>query len=93
MNLHNDRMARNLAKAIIAIKQLDAQGCTVVDVSIANATPLIRIDGTGTEGLKGVQARSITISGVTHRTLVVMVEDCRVEWSESFLVAREAQRA
>lgn len=93
MNTQNERVEAWLAKAILATKQLDAQGCTVVDVSIANGRPILRLDGAGIENLQGVQARSLTISGVTHRTMVVEIEGCRCEWKESFVVAREAQRA
>lgn len=93
MNMQNERITQSLAKAILAIKQLDAQGCTVVEVSVANAAPVLRLDGAGIENLHGVQARSITISGVTHRTMAVEIEGCRCEWDESFLVAREALQA
>lgn len=85
MNEQNARIEAWLAKAILATKQLEAEGCTVVDVSIANGRPVLRIDGTGAEALQGVSARSLTFHGVTHRTMAVEIEGCRVEWNESFV--------
>lgn len=94
MNQQNQRIERGLAQAILCVKQLEAKGCTVVDVIVGHRNPLVRIDGDGAEQLGGALKSSMTIHGVTHRTMATRVEDCQVEWPESYTTnAREALQA
>ena len=84
INVQNRLILERVACASTVIKQLIADGFTVLDVNVTAAKPVIEIQRTRrTEKLKGVmKKRGEDFHGVYRTLASVKYLGCQVEWTE-----------